>query len=563
MRKALKTIAWLSVSVLSCVVPALAADVTLHGKVADDSGKPIRGAEVRATAAGKSITRFSQDDGRYELPLAVGKYEIAADAYGFTTRRSTVDTSDNKEVDFTLAARWEASRLSGADIDHMLPNEAPANLLRASCTSCHSFDIILHQRGKTASEWKGFIPTMTRGRRPNPVFSPEKLDALSSALEKYFGPDARYFGPDADPPTQQQVSHPQLDEAVLAATIHEWTIPSGVDSFPHSIEVANPGLVYFSEVGLRVSKFGRFELETEKFTEYPAPNPNPHTGVVAKDGRVWFTMALHSPTAPHLTVLNPEDGSLTSFQYQGKEDYTAHTPVLDKDGNVWISVEYHGKPGDTLTPGEVWRFDVKTKQFRDYKFPVPATYPKASSGDWGFVPTDSESRSAVNTYHLGVDSKGKIWASVLQLGMIVSIDPVTGKTAEYMAPNTPGIRGMMVDSHDNVWFGDFFNHQLGKLDTKTGQFKMYQPPTKGASPYGVIEDKKTGYIWFADFSGSNLTRFDPKTEKFVEYPLFSHPSIPRFIDVDAKSRIWFTEYWTGRIGYLETGDTAKQSAALR
>ena len=264
MQKALGIIGLFSASLLFGVIPSFASDITLHGKVADYSGKPIRGAEIRATAGGKSITRFSQDDGRYEIALATGKYEIAAEAFGFAGRRSTVDTSENKEINFTLSARWEASRLSGADIDHMLPNEAPANLLRASCTSCHSFDIILHQRGKSASEWKGFIPTMTRGRRPNPVFSFEKLDAISAALEKYFGPDARYFGPDADPPTQQQIDHPALNESVLNATIHEWTIPSGIDSFPHSIEVANPNLVYFSEVGLRVSKFGRFDLENRK-----------------------------------------------------------------------------------------------------------------------------------------------------------------------------------------------------------------------------------------------------------------------------------------------------------
>ena len=66
--------------------------------------------------------------------------------------------------------------------------------------------------------------------------------------------------------------------------------------------------------------------------------------------------------------------------------------------------------------------------------------------------------------------------------MIVSVDPKTGETKNYFAPDTPHIRGVHVDSHDNVWFGAFDNHKLGKLDPRTGRFTFYQPPTEKASP---------------------------------------------------------------------------------
>ena len=62
-------------------------------------------------------------------------------------------------------------------------------------------------------------------------------------------------------------------------------------------------------------------------------------------------------------------------------------------------------------------------------------------------------------------------------------------------------------------------------------------------------------------SGNNITRFEPRTEKFIEYPIPTRNSNSRFIGVDAKSRVWFTEYWNGKIGVLipEGGDT-KMSA---
>ena len=90
---------------------------------------------------------------------------------------------------------------------------------------------------------------------------------------------------------------------------------------------------------------------------------------------------------------------------------------------------------------------------------------------------------------------------------------------------------------------------------------MYQPPTIKARPYGFALDKTTGYIWFADFSGNNITRFDPKKAEFVEYPIPSRGTYARFIGLDSKGRVWFTEFWSGKIGMLDptgSGQTASR-----
>ena len=53
-------------------VSLFAADATLRGVVTDASGKPVRGAIVKATLGPKSISRFTQQDGRYEIPVVAG-----------------------------------------------------------------------------------------------------------------------------------------------------------------------------------------------------------------------------------------------------------------------------------------------------------------------------------------------------------------------------------------------------------------------------------------------------------------------------------------------------------
>jgi len=45
----------------------MAADVTIHGVVTDDGGKPIRGAIVKATLGSNSVARFTDADGRYQI----------------------------------------------------------------------------------------------------------------------------------------------------------------------------------------------------------------------------------------------------------------------------------------------------------------------------------------------------------------------------------------------------------------------------------------------------------------------------------------------------------------
>jgi len=76
-------------------VAAAAGSATLRGTVTDDAGRPIRGAVVRASAAGKTIARYTDQDGRYRIPgLEVGRYELSIDAYGFALDKQTRDTAD-------------------------------------------------------------------------------------------------------------------------------------------------------------------------------------------------------------------------------------------------------------------------------------------------------------------------------------------------------------------------------------------------------------------------------------------------------------------------------------
>jgi virginiamycin B lyase len=179
------------------------------------------------------------------------------------------------------------------------------------------------------------------------------------------------------------------------------------------------------------------------------------------------------------------------------------------------------------------------------------------------VPGNPASTVVAGSYHVAVDSKGIVWFSQLRLGTLVSLDPRTGKTKTYKPSGTPSIRGILVDQEDNIWFCGFHGHKIGVLNPKTGEIKEFQPPTPNATPYGMVQDRRNGYIWFSDLNGNNITRFDPTKKEFVEYPIPTRAASPRFIGMDPAGRVWFSEFFAGKIGVVDPGGARRQVALAK
>jgi hypothetical protein len=96
--------------------PMFAADVVIKGTVTDSAGKPVRGAMVSAFAGIKTISRFSQKDGRYEITVAGGTYQVSAEAYGYGIKQATVNTRKPGPTNFKLTAEsMDLRRFTGAE----------------------------------------------------------------------------------------------------------------------------------------------------------------------------------------------------------------------------------------------------------------------------------------------------------------------------------------------------------------------------------------------------------------------------------------------------------------
>ncbi len=79
---------------------------------------------------------------------------------------------------------------------------------------------------------------------------------------------------------------------------------------------------------------------------------------------------------------------------------------------------------------------------------------------------------------------------------------------------------VIIDDEGTVWYSDFGQMLLGKMDANTGEVTQYPIPTiKPGWPTGTLdlEADRDGNIWVGVMYQANIARFDPKTEQFEQW----------------------------------------------
>ena len=119
----------------------------------------------------------------------------------------------------------------------------------------------------------------------------------------------------------------------------------------------------------------------------------------------------------------------------------------------------------------------------------------------------------------------------------------------------------IVDKDGIVWFNDFEEMILGRLDPKTGQVREFPIPTlKPGYPVGVLdlESDSAGNLWIGLMYQAGVARFDRKTETFTTWTVPKDWQTdaaqtgmvePRSADVDGK--VWVKNSDGGQIMRLD------------
>jgi len=113
------------------------------------------------------------------------------------------------------------------------------------------------------------------------------------------------------------------------------------------------------------------------------------------------------------------------------------------------------------------------------------------------------------------------------------------------------IYDVVPDSKNNVYFTDFRQRHIGRIDAKTGEIKLFATPTAGSAPRRGTMDTEDR-LWFGEYRGNRIGMFDTKTEQFKEWKLPTPWSAPYDVVLDRNEEAWTGSMVSDQVTRLNT-----------
>ena len=465
---------------------AQAADVALSGRVTSAQDGAMEGVLVSAHRDGApiTVTVVTGADGRYAFPadrLAGGRYDITIRAVGYAldgAAHAEVTAEHTATADLKLEPTTDlAAQLTSTEWLISMPGSTEQKRPLIECMSCHTLERVVRSKF-TADQFVEVLRRMQGYANNSTTLTPQRRVAEREMSEKKARELADYLA------------------TVNLSTTPSWTYPLKTLPRPH----------------------GRATRVI--VTEYALPRDTiaPHDVRPDAQGYVWYSNFVE----PTLGRLDPRTGAHTEFRYPlPKPNFPVGALALepDQDGNWWLALMFQSG---------LMRFDPTTQTFRD--FPIPPE-----------MMTDATQQSLAMPWQSRVD--GKVWTNDVSTHDILRLDVATGKY-EVIDPfrGMPKGRlhspyGMTVDAQNNLYFMDFGDESVGRVDAKTLRTTLYPTPTVDSRPRRTMMDGH-GKVWFAEFAANKVAMFDPVKEAFREWDVPTPHTYPYDVFMDRHGELW-------------------------
>jgi len=481
---------------------AAQAGPALVGKVTAGQ-KALEGVLVSAKRNGSTITVTvaSDKDGRYSFPAArlePGQYSLRIRAIGYDLDGpDQVLVAPDKTATVDLALRKTddlASQLTNAEWLASMPGSDEQKNQLLNCVGCH-----------------------TLARPLTSTYSTE--DFLTTVLPRM----QSYVN-------QSIPAHPQWRRA-------ERLMEERGDQ---RVQVYRGTADYLASVNLSAQPKWNFELKTLPrptgaatrviYTEYDLPRETiePHDVIVDGSGTVWFS----NFGEQNLGRLDAKTGKVSEFAIvEHKPGFPTGLLGLrsDREGNLWFGNMYQAT---------IAKFDPKTETFKFWPLE-------------GEENIDAAQINMVSPQSSGVD--GKVWAQNNGFAGVHRLDIATGKIETFLPFKGVGgphnVYDVVPDSKNNVYFTDFRQRHIGRIDAKTGAIKLYEIPTPNSAPRRGSMDAQDR-LWFGEYHADRIGMFDTKTEQFREWQVAPKWSAPYDVITDRNGEAWTGSMLSDRVTRL-------------
>jgi streptogramin lyase len=252
-------------------------------------------------------------------------------------------------------------------------------------------------------------------------------------------------------------------------------------SNPMFVAVASNGHVWFTEPV--TDSIGEFDPVTTNFTNYALPKGvEPRDLIFDKNGNLWFTEFAANAigfldTKTHNTVQNTIPGVLNSQPYG---------IAIDRNGNIWFA------------------------ENRESLGLLGSFTPTAS----GKVTMAQHDVNSLQPHLLVADKNGNIWFSEAFGGAIGEYIPGADATNHFAISTNicpvistcsgTHISGISIDKNGNVWFTDSLSGRIGYIVPATGALHAFTFAIKNVHPHDGLVVDSHNTVWFTQTYGRIL-----------------------------------------------------------
>ncbi len=460
----------------------------------------MEGVLVSARKAGSpvTITVVSDHEGRYAFPAAkigAGRYALSIRATGYVLDGAVsaeVAPTKTTALDLKLRKLQDISaQLTNTEWFMSMPGSSDQKRPLIECMSCHTFERIVRSKFN-AAEFFGVLNRMSQF-------------ANNTTMTK----------------VQPRVAERKPNE-----------------------ELARKLADYLATVNLSKGATWPYDLKTLPrpqgratrvvITEYDMPRKSiaPHDVRADSQGYIWYSNFVEN----FLGRLDPKTGAHVEYAYPvTKPGFPTGSLALetDRDGNFWLA---------TMFQTGLVKFNTRSRKFQHY--PLPAE-----------MNADTAQQSMVMPAQSHVD--GKVWTNEVSKQAVLRLDLASGKY-EFIDPfrDMPkGVNhspyGMIADRENNLFFMDFGDENIGKVDARSFQSTIYPTPTRRSRPRRTMMDPQ-GRVWFAEFAANKVAMFDPKKEAIREWDVPTPHTYPYDVYIDRNSELWSGSMSSDRILRMDT-----------
>jgi virginiamycin B lyase len=500
---------FLLASPLSFDTATAQSTVALIGQVTSAEEGAMEGVLVSAKKGTITITVVSDAQGRYSFPaskLAPGQYALSIRAIGYDLDNSKAVEIGPQTTTHNITLRKTedlAAQMSNGEWLHSIPGTDQQKGLFLGCVGCHTLERFMRSSHDTDTLMNVTLPRM----------------------QGYVN--------------QSIPQNPQLRRG---ARLME-------ERGDQRVEVYRKLAEYLSTVNLNGKSQWAFDLKMLPrpkgratrvvYTEYDLPREtiSPHDVILDANGTAWYS----SFGEQFVGRLDPKTGEVKEFPIPiVKPDFPKGSLAIraDQAGNLWLGNMYQA---------QIVKFDPKTEQFQTWQMPKEYNI-------------DASQVNMVRPEQSHLD--GKVWSQNNGFAAVHRLDLATGKIETWEPFKTSkrphNIYDVIPDSKNNIYFTDFRNHHIGRIDAKTGEIKIFEAPTRSSAPRRGFMDPQDR-LWFGMYRADRIGMFDTRSEAFKEWVLPTKWAAPYDVHLDRNEEAWTGSMLTDQVARVntKTGETVE------